>query len=365
MKATIVLTTIRVPELLLSYVDNFEKYGHADIGFIVIGDRKTPNKANKKLVDTIKNRGFCAEYWDPPRQERYLTQFPGLSEIIPWDSDCRRNLGYLLAYEQGAEIIITIDDDNFVTSDDFYGKHSIVGTFKTLKTASSANKWFNPCSLLETNPRRKIYPRGFPYCRRWSDSISWGYSNGRVVLNMGLWLNHPDVDAITNLNEPVRVTGLKSEQIMLSPGTYAPINTQNTAFHRCVLPAYYYIPMRARIHGMILDRYGDIWSGLFVKKIIDQKNDRVTIGKPLTDHRRNPHNLIKDLQSEIWGILITEYLAPAIESIELEGRTYADLYLDLAEKLSQLNFHPDKTVKKYFEKMSDAMRIWVDVCEKL
>ena len=365
MKTTVVLTTIRVPKLLFGYVDNAEKYGRSEVDFIVIGDHKTSHKANQKLAEKIANKGYNAQYWDVSRQKKWLSHFKELDKIVPWNSDCRRNIGYLLAYEQGAEIIITIDDDNYVTADDFFGMHGIVGTTKMFKTVFSETKWFNPCSLLKVYPNRNIYPRGFPYYRRKCDALSWNHSTGRIALNIGLWLNHPDVDAITNLDQSVRVTGFNSEQVMLAPGTYTPINTQNTAFHRRVLPAYYYLPMGVNIQGQVLDRFGDIWSGLFVKKAIDKMDDRVAIGKPLTNHNRNPHNLLEDLQRETLGIIITEHLVPIIESINLDGKTYADVYIDLAEKLSKLDFHPNKAVKKYFEKVTLAMKTWVEICEKL
>ena len=298
MKAAIVLTTIRIPELLIGYMDNLEKYEYNDdVGFIIIGDRRTPHKAINRLVEVIRKRGHSAEYWDPARQRRWLIRFPNLSKIIPWNSDCRRNIGYLLAHMQEAEIIIALDDDNFVTADDYYGGHSVVGDVKSLTTISSANKWFNPCSMLETSHGHTIYPRGFPYSRRWKDKVTSNHSSGRIVLNMGLWTGTPDADAITHLNEPVTIKGLKSEQVMLAPGTFCPINTQNTAFHKDILPCYYYVLMGAQIGGLKLDRYGDIWSGYFAKKVIDQVGDRVSIGKPLTDHRRNIHDLFKDLKA--------------------------------------------------------------------
>jgi len=362
---TLILTTIRVPKLLLGYVDNLKKHNHDEVEFIIIGDHKTPHKANQKLAEKITNEGYNAQYWDVLKQKKWLSRFKELDKMVPWNSDCRRNIGYLLAYEQGAEIIITLDDDNHVTADDYFGMHGIVGTTKIFRTPFSANKWFNPCLLLKVYPNRNIYPRGFPYCRRDSDALSWNHSAGSIVLNIGLWLNHPDVDAITNLNQTVRVTDFNSEQVMLAPGTYTPINTQNTAFHRRVLPAYYYLPMGVSIHGQVLDRFGDIWSGLFVKKVIDKMDDRVAIGKPLTIHNRNPHDLLKDLQRETWGIIVTERLVPLIESINLDGKTYPDVYIDLAEKLGKLDFHPNKAVKKYFEKVTLAMKTWVEICEKL
>lgn len=365
MNAAIVLTTIRVPELLVEYADNLEKYGHKNVEFLVIGDLKTPQEASEEIVRRIRERDFDAEYLDIRKQKQLLSEFPQLKKMVPWNSDCRRNLGYLIASRHGAEVIVSIDDDNFVGDEDYLKAHSLIGTAVRMKAPSSENRWFNPCSLLETQPKLRIHPRGFPYCRRRSSYTTWSQDEGRVVLNMGLWLDHPDVDAVTNLTESIRVTGLKSEQVMLSPGTFAPINTQNTAFHRDILPAYYYIPMGVPIHGMTLGRYGDVWSGFFAKKAIDKMNDRVTFGRPLTIHRRNAHDLIKDLESEFWGILITEYLTKFLESTQLEGGSYGKVYADLADRLDMADVYPDKTVQKYFSKVARNMKMWVDICERL
>lgn len=365
MKSAIVLTTIRVPSLLKGYAENLEKYGHRDVGFIVIGDYRTPNRRTERLVNEIRDKGFDAEYWDIQGQKKWLEQFPKLDEIVPYNSDSRRNIGYLVAAEKGAEMIINIDDDNFVRSDDYFGQHSIVGKEQKLKTVYSKNGWFNPCSMLQTDPPRTIYPRGFPYSKRWRDTVTSRYTSGRVVLNLGLWEGDPDVDAVTNLNEPIKIVGIKSEQVMLAPRTYAPINTQNTAFHRDILPCYYCVLMGSRIQGTVLDRYGDIWSGLFAKKVIDQMNDRVSIGYPLTDHRRNPHDLFKDLRSELWGMILTDYLVSEVESVELNEETYAGAYLELAQKLKGKAIYPDDDARKYFKQLTNAMEVWVEACERI
>jgi hypothetical protein len=354
-----------VPELLSGYANNLKEHDHYEVGFVVVGDNRTPNNATRQLVERITNQCLEAEYWDVLSQKKWLKRFPGLDGIVPYNSDNRRNLGYLIAAEEGADLIISIDDDNFVGSEDYFGQHSIVGKTQKLNTACSANGWFNPCSMLQINPPRTIYPRGFPYSKRWKDKITWKHDSGRIMLNLGLWKCDPDVDAVTNLNEPVTVVGIRSEQVMLAPETYSPINTQNTAFHRDVLPCFYNVLMGARIQGTVLDRYGDIWSGFFAKKIIDQMDDRVSIGYPLTEHRRNPHDLFKDLQSELWGMILTEHLVPVLESIKLTERTYMDAYLELARELKSVNIFPNKDVEKYFAQLTNAMEVWVETCEKI
>jgi hypothetical protein len=369
MKYAIVLTTINVPELLHGYAANLNKFGHADdVEIIVVGDRKTPPKV-KDLALSIEKKGVKVDYLDVDAQSGWLKKFPELDKIIPYNSDNRRNVGYLVAVERGAEIVISIDDDNFVRDDvDFIKGHQIVGTTRKLKAARSSNGWFNICSMLQTDPKRGIYPRGFPYSKRWKDSGEFFPSSGRVVMNAGLWLKDPDVDAVTRLNEPVAVVSAKNEIIMLDKGTFSPINTQNTSFHRDVLPCYYYITMNVTIRGLKLDRYGDIWSGFFAKKVIDQMDDRVTVGGPVVDHIRNTHNLFRDLQNELWGMILTDSIAPVLESISLTEKNYSAAYLEFASKLddavrSSNSFREEE--KKYISDVVSAMRAWIKVCKEI
>ncbi|MFC2048067.1 hypothetical protein ACFLSK_01390 [Chloroflexota bacterium] len=367
MKTAVVLTTINIPHLLVEYAENFAKYNHKDVEFIIIGDLKTPAEV-EKVSNNIRDRRFEAEYFDIDKQEKWMGRFPALKQIIPYNSDNRRNIGYLIAVERGAEIIISLDDDNYVGNEDYLAGHQIVGTSPVLKTVESSNHWFNICSMLETEPQRTIYPRGFPYSRRWKDDAHFATSSARVAINAGLWLGNPDVDAVTNLHEPVKTVSMTSEQIMLARGTFAPINTQNTAFHCDVLPCFYYIIMGAQIDGYTIDRYGDIWAGLFAKKVIDQVGDGVTFGHPVADHRRNIHDLFKDLQNELWGMILTDKVVPVVESLRLTETTYSNVYLELAERIRTVtdrSHEINEPTKAYFSQIASAMEVWVDVCHRI
>jgi len=342
-------------------------FEHLDVGFVVVGDRRTPNKECNKVVNYLKDEGFEAYYFDIASQGRWLEDFPKLAEIIPYNSDNRRNVGFLIAAQRGAHTIVSIDDDNYATDDDFYGYHSIVGTLRSGKTVYSSNGWFNPCSLLRFSNERMIYPRGFPFSKRWNDKIEFAMENGRTVLNLGLWIGTPDADAVTHLNEPITSLGLNSnvDRIMLAPSVFSPINTQNTSFHRSILPCYYYVLMGLKVEGLVLDRYGDIWSGYFAKKVIDKVGDRVSIGRPLTDHRRNLHNLFNDLKAELLGMVLTEKLVEFLENCDLNNNTYKDNYLELADKLSLAQIDDRTVIKRYIRRVANAMRIWVESCEKI
>jgi hypothetical protein len=307
---------------------------------------------------------------DLDTQKTYMSRFPEMDTLIPFDSDQRRNIGYLKAAEQGAEILVALDDDNWVKEDDWYAAHAIVGTTVTLESAESDSKWWNPCRMMDTDPPGHVlYPRGHPYGRRHlPDDETRTISAGRVVLNAGLWLLDPDVDSLTRLTDPSRCTRLNEERVMLAPGTWAAINTQNTAFHREVLPAFYFVPITARLGGFLVERYGDIWAGLFCRKAIDRMGDRVTYGIPACDHRRNAHVLLKDLQLEFWSILITEELWQVLDGWSLSARTYAGLYDEIADRLAA---HDWKSlpmageVKAYFGRMATAMKVWTQTTRAL
>ncbi len=87
--------------------------------------------------------------------------------------------------------------------------------------------------------------------------------NAAVHINAGLWLLDPDIDGITWLVAKPRVKAFKGESLVLGPGTWSPVNSQNTALAREAIPSYYFIRMGYPISGMPIDRYGDIFSGLF------------------------------------------------------------------------------------------------------
>jgi len=368
MKKTIVLTTINEPNILKGYTKNLSKFGQDDVDFIVIGDVATPNKRANEIIREVKEQGFEAEYHDVASQKKWLRDFPKIAKIIPYRSDNRRNIGFLMAVEKGTEIIITIDDDNHATDEDFSTYHGIVGKKTTLPTVTSTSGWFNPCTMLKTDNGGLIYPRGYPFSKRYKEEYTYTRTSGSVIMNMGLWIGDPDADAVTHLANPTKIVCMKEgyESIMLSPGTFAPLNTQNTAFHRKLLPCYYYILMKSSLRGLKIDRYGDIWSGFLVKKAIDKMNERVTVGKPLLNHKRNTHDYLKDLRHELWGMILTEEIVNWLENLQLESNNYFDIYLEMARKLNKMkNKFQEYAIRKYLEKVTQAMSIWVDACHKI
>ena len=126
-KATLVLTTINDPALLDDYYANFQAYDRlGQIKVIVIPDRKTPAAAYERCA-ALHKRGMDILCPTLDEQDAYLRRISLAEGLIPYNSDNRRNIGYLMALEAGADFLISIDDDNYCTAEeDFFQAHSVV-----------------------------------------------------------------------------------------------------------------------------------------------------------------------------------------------------------------------------------------------
>lgn len=372
-KAGLVVTTIYDLAVMESYYKNLRKYGHLDqVQVFVIPDRKTPLQAYERCR-TLSKCGmhiYCPTIED---QEEFLKKVGFSPSLIPYDSDNRRNVGYLMALESGVDFIISIDDDNFCSlEEDFFHEHSIVCCGNHIgKVVASSNGWFNPCSLLEMDHSGPIYPRGFPYFARHKESNALEKEQQvQVYINAGLWVSDPDLDAITWLVLPTRAIAFRGRSVVLDRNTWSPINTQNTSLRREALAAYYFVKMGYPLAGMSsIDRYGDIFSGYFVQACAKRLGNSCRFGSPIVEHRRNTHNYFRDATQEWACILVLEDLLPALVEFQLEGNTYPEVYISLSyaleETVEQMKglVWTDAT-KGYFHQMAHYMRLWARVASQ-
>jgi len=104
MKKFIITTTINEPtEATLKFATIADK---KDFTFVIVGDTKTPHEMYQQLVSDFQN----VVYLTPEYQTEL---YPELSEIIGWKTIQRRNIGFVYAYQNGADIVATVDDDIF------------------------------------------------------------------------------------------------------------------------------------------------------------------------------------------------------------------------------------------------------------
>ncbi|MFC1416695.1 hypothetical protein [Streptacidiphilus cavernicola] len=365
----IVTTTIRVPYLLRDYLAQFDRLGHPPVSVYVVGDRKSP-ATTREWIASLPWGEHRATYLDVEDQERWNARIPALRTLLPWNSIQRRNLGYLVAALEGAERIISIDDDNHVTDADFLAGHALVGATATLPAVSTPSRWANPSDVLVSDGPRIIH-RGYPTTRR--ETVEpWTLTprTGRVVVNAGLWVGEPDVDAISRIAAPAQSLGIKPDAALpfaLDRGTYGPFNSQNTAFHRDLLPAAYLVVMGPEYRGVRIDRYDDIWMSYFTKALTDHLGDLVAYGGPLVRQDRNDHDLLVDLWGELPGMVLTERLVEAVRDTPLTGGDYLSCYRELIEGLRS-RLTGDRAAapeRDLFTAVLDGMDAWADICQEV
>ncbi|KKW12503.1 MAG: arabinopyranose mutase-like protein [Parcubacteria group bacterium GW2011_GWA2_49_9] len=357
MKYCIVTTTINVPRLLSAYVEDCRHFGH-DCVFVVVGDKQTPRAAETYCKTLAKRTGTEIVYMDVLDQERYLARFPELRRYLPYRSVQRRNVGLLYAYERGADVLVTIDDDNFLQTKNFLGAHRLGRS--SLDVARARDGWFNVCSFLREKNKREFFHRGTPLEARFMQGgVRMQKKEVYVAVNAGLWLEDPDIDALTRLyflGNPIRsIAYSRKKNFALAPQTWSPFNSQNTALAREVLPAYFLSPT--------VGRYDDIFGSYVVRRIADHLGHAVSYGFPLVAQHRNPHNHWKDfLELEATGHRLVGVFTVALRSIRVVGRDYHACYSEIIRSLPKALFSTGKTLtaeeRAYFLGYVSGMKVW-------
>lgn len=343
MKAAIVLTSINdCTELLNGYLENLAKYGR-EANYYLIPDRKTPKQ----------NPPNCVRIPGLQEQVNFLEKLGFPFPEIPVDSDNRRNIGYLMALADGAEVVISIDDDNYCREgEDFVREHCDAMTDKARDSVSVEGGWYNNCDLLHA-PKR-IFARGFPYYVRdgyRERAHTFDIGMAPVKVNAGMWLGDPDMDAITWMHRPFKATYCSASERALAGDTWCPVNSQNTAVHRDLMPAYYFVRM-----VQPNDRFGDIFQGYFALKVAKHMGWTARFGSPVVDHRRNSHNYFKDAIAELPVIAMLEEFLPQLLETKLSGSTVHEAYLSLADFVESQS-------SKFYSDTARLMRLWANSCK--
>tara|TARA_B100001769_G_C22073147_1_gene577730 strand:- start:261 stop:1166 length:906 start_codon:yes stop_codon:yes gene_type:complete len=264
----IVTTTIQEPtEATLKFCELNEW----DV--IVVGDMKTPEKAYKNIN---------CHYIKTNEQELLNKK---LSDSIGWNTIQRRNLGFLYAFKEGYEVIASIDDDNIPK--DNWGKNLYINNEIDVTVYDTNLDVFDPLSVTDRND---LWHRGYPIqlLENKNDVVNIGKEKRKVLIQADLWDGDPDIDAICRLSKMPMVEYKIKEPFCSTK--ISPFNSQNTFFHRSVIPHYMVIPH--------VGRMDDIWGGY----ILQQKfKDSLIYNVSTVFQDRNEQDLITNLEWEIIG----------------------------------------------------------------
>jgi hypothetical protein len=266
MKKVIVCTTINAPTVAI------EKYEALNDWFlVVVGDKKTPLKY--KLRNGV--------YLSPDDQIKMSEK---LSDLIGWNCIQRRNFGLLYAYNLGADIICTVDDDNIPL--DNWGNDLLLNKKVVLKEYDTNEIAFDPIG--STN-YKQLWHRGFPL-----ELIpNRNYDSSSIIeiipdIQADFWNGDPDIDAFCRLEHKPECK-FDDNFFPFTSNKFSPFNSQNTFINRKAAKDYFLYPH--------IGRMDDIWAAYYVLS----KGHRVVYNKATVYQQRNVHNLLEDMKKEYIG----------------------------------------------------------------
>lgn len=313
----IVITTIFPPSTAARQFVGMEGWH-----LIVAGDRKTP--ADWSLEG-------CT-FLSAAEQEKCGYR---ISRELPWNHYCRKMIGYVHAIKAGARVIADTDDDNLPKEG--WAFPEFAGRFRT----TADNLRFVNVYGLYTD--QHIWPRGFPLERITSPGarLDAGALRTRDV-RVGIWQamadGDPDVDAIYRLtnNAPCTFNGV--EPVVLGVGTMCPFNSQNTAFRRECFPLLY-------LPAHVTFRFTDILRGLVAQPILWAAGYHLGFTSATVVQERNPHDYLKDFQSEIPCYLHAAAVLEAAGSLATTACSIPDNLHRVYRKLAQIGIVPEAELK--------------------
>jgi hypothetical protein len=319
MKKYIVTTTINGITPAIEKFDNMPGWN-----LIVIGDNKTPK--DYKLEN--------GRYVSP--EEQKTLKFESV-KMIPWNLIQRRNIGYLLALEAGADIIATIDDDN-IPYDNWDKSNEITREMKEV-LCRSAKLVLDPVHGRYTGTHLDIWHRGFPVqLLEDRNNITFGPDRNCVDVVAGMWNGDPDVDAIARIAAQGLDLRFTKVNTRIAVGTFSPFNTQNTFLSR-----------RAAMCMCLpfdIGRMDDIWASYMTQKVMWSCKSAVVYTEPTVYQDRNIHDLTKDLEKEMIGYKHTLEFITHLKELELnEADDVLDKYMAVVDHVAKLPFVSETMTK--------------------
>jgi len=265
MKKIIVTTTINA---MTPAIEQFQTMSGWDL--VVIGDKKTPAYSLTK-----------GTYLSPEVQQDL---YPALSDAIGWNCIQRRNIGLLYAYQQGADIVAVVDDDNIPL--DHWGQDLLLGKSNAVNYYTTDCEAFDPVGATNAHP---IWHRGYPLqllAKRNYDVVEEKTLQADVQAD--LWHGDPDTDAICRLIY-APYCHIEADPFPLMSNKPAPFNSQNTFLTREWIKHYFMFTG--------VGRMDDIWAAYYLQAC----GAKVVFNKPSVTHARNDHDITKDMTLEYLG----------------------------------------------------------------
>jgi hypothetical protein len=292
----IIITTINPKS---DAIIKFEKF--RDWRIVVVGDEKS------HYIDSSER--LCFLSLDDQSQLGF-----NYTPHSPLNHYARKNIGYLYAIRQGANIIFDTDDDNIPFEEWEVIPFSCNTTFKNASQYLNVYKYFTD---------EFIWPRGFPINQILYEKEKHYKIEKTEYRDIGVWQGlvngDPDVDSLYRLLLNKNVTFEHKDPIYLPKGSFSPINSQNTVWTKKFFPLMY-------LPGTCSFRFTDILRGYIAQKILWEYNSFAGFFSPLVYQIRNFHDPLQDFMDEINMFKIVNKLINILNNTDLGDDIYQNIF---------------------------------------
>ena len=326
LKVLVSMPSARSPKSL----ESFLKIAPDNVDFVILSEKKLEKKIERTVE--FNDEGIFKESWI-------------------FNRHTKRNFGFVYGYQQNYDVMITLDDDCFPLSENYFQEHID-------RVSSTSNNFFNMLQLFSNIPD-DVFSQG---ARGHPKEIEKNYP---VVVNQGLWHGDLDLWASTISNtlksndgkipDSLSTQSKVIQDFIIPKGQLTTVCGMNVAFLKEVTPAFAWSYQEP--DGDLVARYDDIWAGLFVKIILDKLDKRMNAGHPVILHDKGRRDITIDLKWEKNGDPINNFLWNNLPNLILEGKDYASCYLEIAKWLEKPAEDEDK---KFLKKISRSMYEWID-----
>jgi len=292
-KIGLVITTINEPnEAMMAFAKGCRNQHWQ---FYVVGDEKGPARFD---CDGAAFYSLSAQ----------LSEDLSYARACPTSHYARKNIGYLLAMRDGAQVIVETDDDN-IPEASFWSHRSREQEALVCDTKG----WMNVYKYFSDS---LIWPRGFPL-----DCVALPHvlveklrrEHCDSPIQQALANDNPDVDAIYRLLLPLPQRFRDVGVFALDRGVWCPFNSQNTTWWDDSFPLLY-LPAYCSF------RMTDIWRSFVAQRIAWQYGWRISFSDATVFQERNAHNLMRDFEDEVPGYLHNKKICSLLEKLDLSDR---------------------------------------------
>jgi len=333
-KTSLVITTINSPNQILHELS----CGGASRGWdvVIVGDRSSP-------------RNFHIEgsrYFSLDKQRELPFQLAG---SCPERHYTRKNLGYLIAMQAGATLIVETDDDNAPLSN-FWSSRPLSCVVPTC----SAPGWVNVYRYFTDD--MQIWPRGFALNHLLDPAVpmeALEKINVIAPIRQSLANESPDVDAIHRLVFGGVHDFLPDRLVALGRNVWCPFNSQNTMCWHAAYPLLY-LPATCSF------RATDILRSYVAQRILWENNWSLLFESPTMIQHRNEHDLMKDLSDEVVIYRLAGEIARQLSDLPLRsgGCWIMDNILRCYEVLEKLGTVSSDEMRLLNHWLSDVATVW-------